>query len=154
MLIHKPVYLCSLLFLGCLVLGCGKHDPNIHLIDGLVTLDGSPVAGASVMFVPQTTEGTDASGVTDSDGKFRIQTLHGAAGGGTTIGEYRVVVIKIEALPTGRTTTESDGTVTEIMSERSVVPQVYGSRNTTPLVVNITQGKNTVNLELESAPRD
>jgi len=154
MFIRKPFYLCSLLFLCCLALGCGGAVQTTQPVEGLVTLGGSPLAGASITFHPQSAEGTAASGLSDSDGKFRIQTVHGTPGSGTTLGEYRVTVSKIESVPTGKTTTESDGTVIEETTERSVTPRVYSSRESTPLVVNITQGKNTVNLELESAPRD
>jgi len=114
-------------------------------------MGGNPLAGASVTFHPQTPEGTVASGFSGADGRFRVQTLHGAPGGGTTPGEYRVTVIKIESVPTGRPTTASNGEIIEEASERQVTPRVYASRDTTPIVVNITQGRNDVNIELDSS---
>jgi len=59
---------------------------------GIVTLDGKPLGGAMVTFFPLADNGRSASGVSGSDGVFRLTTF--TAGDGTLPGEYRVTVVK------------------------------------------------------------
>jgi len=154
MISNRQIFLCLLILLGSLVVGCSKSTEQVtQPVDGILTMDGSPLAGASITFVPASSEGTVAAGSTDAEGKFKVQTVHGAPDGGTTPGEYRVTVTKIEAVPTGRKTTNSEGETIEETTERSVVPAIYGSTETTPLGVTITKGKNAVTLELDSSAK-
>ena len=63
----------SFLMLIALV-GCGKSDglKRAPLV-GLLTIQGSPLAGASVEFTPVGgTAGSGAIGVADADGKFQV----------------------------------------------------------------------------------
>src|SRR5262245_1264000 len=69
------------------VVGCGG---GLKSVEGLVTLDGVPVEGASVSFTPEG-EGQPAFGVTDSNGKFVLQTINKA---GANPGTYKVTVTK------------------------------------------------------------
>lgn len=70
---------------GCLsvALGCssGGSGPKLAAADGTVTFQGKPLAGATVMFVPD--NGPIAMGVTDLEGKFTLSSgsLRGAAVG-------------------------------------------------------------------------
>ena len=157
MILHRRFCFGLLLLLsGCLVMGCGGKKIPVQVtepVDGIITMDGVPLAGASVTFIPQGTGGDAASGSTDSDGKFKIQTLRGAPGGGTTPGEYRVTISKIESVPTGRKTTNSDGETIEESTEKQITPPIYASRERTPIIVNITKGKNEVNIELDSSAK-
>ena len=64
---------CSLLTV-VLLAGCGKSDgfKRVPLV-GILTLQGSPLAGASVEFTPVGgTLGPGAIGVADADGKFQV----------------------------------------------------------------------------------
>ena len=61
---------------------------------GTVTLQGKPVAGAAITFVPTGEEGEAASAITDSEGKYALTTWE--AGDGARPGEYRVKVSKQE----------------------------------------------------------
>jgi len=63
-------------------------------VAGTVTLQGKPVAGAAVTFVPAGEEGEAASAITDSNGKYALTTFR--AGDGARPGEYRVKVSKQE----------------------------------------------------------
>jgi hypothetical protein len=56
-------------------------------------MQGKPVAGAAITFVP-TGEGEAASAMTDSEGKYALTTWE--AGDGARPGEYRVKVSKQE----------------------------------------------------------
>jgi len=78
----------GLLILTVAIGGCGKGD-TIPL-RGTVTLDGRPLANASVSFLAQDPRGRDALGSTDADGVFRLSTFE--PGDGALPGRYKVVV--------------------------------------------------------------
>jgi hypothetical protein len=74
-------------------LGCSKG--NLSKVEGIVTLDGKPLPGATVSFVPVNKEGKPAFGRTDKDGSFRLTTIR--TDDGAQPGEYQVVVVVEEA---------------------------------------------------------
>lgn len=78
--------LCGGLFVA---IGCssGNSGPKLASVDGTVTYLGKPLAGATVMFVPN--NGPIATGETDSDGKF---TLSSGASPGVTVGPVKVSI--------------------------------------------------------------
>ncbi len=75
----------GLVFALLLAAGCG---PKIVPVEGTVTLDGSPLAGAAVTLLP-VGKGESAFGVADSSGKFTLAT-RGKTGAYT--GDYTVTV--------------------------------------------------------------
>jgi hypothetical protein len=60
--------------------GCGGADvpDNLTSVFGVVTLDGQPLAGAAVTFVPP--DGRPASGTTDSSGAYSLSYNDGSDG--------------------------------------------------------------------------
>ncbi|MBA4190376.1 MAG: hypothetical protein C0467_20505 [Planctomycetaceae bacterium] len=76
--------------------GCSteKYAP----VTGVVTLRGTPLAGATVVFTPEpAAEGVRAAtATTASDGTFRLQTNHpgGVTQAGAALGTYKVTVSK------------------------------------------------------------
>jgi carboxypeptidase family protein len=79
---------------GIVLTGCSSSSrPPTYPVTGTVTLQGKPLAGAAITFVP-TGEGEAASAITDSDGKYALTTWE--AGDGARPGEYRVKVSKQE----------------------------------------------------------
>ena len=58
-------------------------------VEGVVLLDGKPVADASIQFVPQGT-GRDATGQTDKNGAFKMSTY--VPDDGVVAGSYKVVI--------------------------------------------------------------
>src|SRR5205807_2290024 len=67
---------CLAVLSACLVLaqcGCGGKDRPVKL-EGLVTLDGEPVEGAIVSFLPDEGAGRFAHALTAKDGSFRLTT--------------------------------------------------------------------------------
>ena len=74
------------LLLVVLLAGCGG---SISSVSGTVTLDGKPLADATVQFVPDGV-GRDATGQTDKNGYFSMSTLK--PGDGVVAGNYKVVI--------------------------------------------------------------
>jgi hypothetical protein len=70
--------------------GCGSAKPV--KVEGIVLLDGKPVEGATVSFVPDGETGRPADALTGPDGVFRLNTF--SPEDGALPGDYRVVVIK------------------------------------------------------------
>jgi hypothetical protein len=76
-----------------MLLGCaGGGSLDTVPISGIVTLDGTPVEGASVVFAPTSGGGSAASGVTDRGGRYRLTTRD--PNDGALPGSYLVMVSK------------------------------------------------------------
>jgi hypothetical protein len=83
-----------------LVFGC-SDGPKLVPASGIVTLDGEPLEGATVSFIPaqENRISTGGSDVTGPKGNFQI-TYNGRAG--LAPGKYRVAVSKtVEVAPKG-----------------------------------------------------
>lgn len=84
--------------------GCGpstKLPPTVP-VTGNVTFNGSPVEGATVTFVPvDAMTGKTASGDTDAQGNFQLQTFVAATtqAKGALVGDYKVTVTKMADAP-------------------------------------------------------
>ena len=78
-----------------LVGGCGGGDKTVR-VSGKVTLDGEPLAGASVQFMPIDEKGDFAKGghpafgTTDDRGNFELMTFK--TNDGALAGQYKVIV--------------------------------------------------------------
>ena len=109
-------------------LGCGQGNrPELGQVNGTVTLDGRPLANATVLFKPQT--GRGSFGVTDQDGQyelFYIRDIKGAIVGTHTI----------------RITTATENAAKE------AIPSRYNLRS--ELQRDVERGDNTIDLELSS----
>ncbi len=110
-----------------LALGCGRPTEKIKVIPvtGRVTLDGQPLEGATVTFLPQTAEGAAAGATTDSTGNFKLQTA-GAARPGAVPGAYQVTVIKSE--------------VRELMSQEKALAEAQHKNQLIPPPTTATKG--------------
>jgi len=73
--------------------GCGGGDrPALAPASGIVKLDGVPVEGATVTFLPAEV-GRHGSGLTDAAARYEIKTYEDAAG--AIVGDHKVAVMKI-----------------------------------------------------------
>jgi hypothetical protein len=107
--------------------GCGS--PDFGAVDGRVTLDGQPLAGATVEFQPD--GGSPAYGVTDDDGRYTLRWS--VDQGGAPVGPVRVRITSFQ---------ESQPNVKER------VPARYNKK--TDLVREVKPGGQTLDFELES----
>ena len=93
MSLKYPQYFILVPLLASILLGCGGSDrPSIAPASGIVTLNGAPVDGASLTFVP-TAGGRPGSAITDAQGRYTIKTYEDAPG--AIVGEHKVTVTKI-----------------------------------------------------------
>ncbi len=123
----------------CLVLGCTSSDmPPLATVHGKVTLaDGTPVTLATVIFTPDSSQGTKgpiATCAVDGSGNYRLETAGRLSG--AVIGHH-IVTIEPEYHP-------------DIpASNRVKIPGKYGDRKTSPLKVEVKAGQeNTLDFQL------
>jgi hypothetical protein len=122
------------------VAGCGPAGPDVQLVEGVVTFDGEPFAGAAVAFTPTAPGGVSAAGKTDAEGRFRLNATQGKKyGQGTVVGDYVVTVTKL-FWPEGAT--EPD----------HITPLIYENSKKSPLRATIVKGRNTFEFALTSKP--
>jgi hypothetical protein len=149
-------------FAACLLtggVGCGGNEKVA--VQGSVTLDGQPVAGALVHFLPLGGGGQPATAMTDRAGGFRLGTL--SPGDGAWPGDYKVVVTKTELDPAltertdrpdraqaGRPSPKARKALAR--SKKGLLPPVYGGPSTTPLRWTVPD-ENKKTLELQSRAR-
>jgi hypothetical protein len=137
--------------MGLASAGCGG---NTLKVKGKVTLDGAPVEGATISFVPAGGgEAHPATGFTDSDGYFTLSSTK--EGDGAWPGEYKVVISKKEgndnARPGKQASPDDPPTPQSKMPDQAkagmrgmggnkyggpkkdLLPKIYGDPATTPL---------------------
>lgn len=152
---HKqpPALLLSIvLCLGTVFLGCS--DKSMLPVEGTITLDGEPLEGAAISFVP-VEGGRPCTGQTDAEGHFTLASY--VAGDGVPPGEYKVTVIKLdarrqaEAAPVEEGTEESEQVMGSIeQSAKFLTPMKYASPATTDLKIEVTDGMEPVQIDLKS----
>ena len=135
-----------------LLAGCGG---GLAPVSGTVTLDGEPVAGAKVTFLPAG-PGIPATGTTDATGRYELRIGSGRTG--VPRGRYGVTVSKLKVstvtqggahIGTGAVETEptSDGLVQVI---EHVVPRRYADPATSGLEIDVTSaGEHALALRTE-----
>lgn len=96
--IRQAAFLWCCLAVGGM-LGCGSREPQPELakVTGIITLDGSPLSGASVSFIPKTPDahgnGRASTAGTDEKGAFSL--LYGPGQPGAIVGEHSVQISKL-----------------------------------------------------------
>ncbi|OYW17193.1 MAG: hypothetical protein B7Z55_13035 [Planctomycetales bacterium 12-60-4] len=97
--VKKPLESGLLALVTCLVLGCGKSAPTapqpaaLVEVSGKVSMNGTPLEGAMVLFNPKSEGGFPAYGFTDSAGEYRAETRVGQSSKpGISPASYQVMV--------------------------------------------------------------
>jgi len=129
----------SFLTLFLLSAGCGPSGPEIASVSGRVTMDGKPLANATVVFIPE--NGRPAGASTDENGNYELnfsQGRRGAIPGKNTI-----------RITTQRDPTPGDETVKSIPGSKETVPLRYNSASELEFTVE-PKKKNIANFDLTS----
>lgn len=148
-----------LLTVGIVLTGCSNSSrPSTYRVTGTVIMQGKPVAGAVITFVPTSNEGEAASAITDSEGKYALTTWR--AGDGARPGEYRVKVSKQE-----QTTVDPSKMVKNLSIEeeqkiyveskklpppaKSLIPSKYQDESSSGLSHTVPKGSSTFDIEIK-----
>jgi hypothetical protein len=151
------------------MVGCG---PSYKSVEGVVTLDGKAVEGATVVFVADDGSGNTASGLTDASGKF---TLTAGNKKGAVAGNYKVLITKTKAVGEGGAGGLKPGSpeYIELMKKKSNLkkggsgggppgmppvvggtgsdlPEKYATADKTPLTCKVPPDTTPVKFELSS----
>jgi hypothetical protein len=148
----RGVHLLALV--GLVLIGCGGRTKPVR---GVVTLDGTPVAGATVLFMPDGQDGgRPASGFTSSDGTFQLTTFK--PDDGALPGKYRVLIQKTEAAKDPGTAQQSAlQRARAKIEDRSLkkrrkptLPRAYAKFDTTPLRCTVPVTDDPVTFDLNA----
>jgi hypothetical protein len=143
----------GILLTALLIAGCSR-GPALVPASGQVKLDGQPLAGATVTFVPQQA-GRPATATTDAQGNFRLATAQ--AGEGAAPGEYAVTVLlaRYKKVPAPGTasgeedmTSGSGGPVPEV---EVIVPVRYNTPASSGLTATVAKGAEPFVFDLTTA---
>lgn len=105
--------------------GCGKSD--VVPVSGTVTLDGSPLARATVVFEPDSDAkepGPGSTGVTDENGRFTLQIATTNAPG-AIVGKHRV---RITAYEGDTDPPSSDPNAAKSVFRKPILPPEYNGQ--------------------------
>ena len=134
---------CFLLGLLAIV-GCG---PNVAPVSGKITLDDKPLAGATVIFTPESEDknpGPGSNAKTDASGQYMLQLNTGGTKG-AIIGKHRVRITAYEGDDNEIPSSGSDMKV----FRKLLIPDRYNSQ--TELTIEVPAGGTTsANFELKS----
>ncbi len=131
----------SLLILSLFCCGCGGDGrPSLVKVEGTITLDGEPLEGANIAFIPDASNGIQrgSRSTSGSGGKFVVGTY--AGDDGIPTGKYKVTVIKEELvgeLPEGYNS-EDPAANTKPVKMKLFTPENYSKPEETDLTVEVT----------------
>ena len=117
-----------------LFVGCGKVEgPALIPVSGKLLVDGKPIQGITVMFLPDNSKGTSGPasvGVTDTEGSFSLA----AAGNrkGAVVGHHRVTA-SCPFNPAGGSSADGQAQAATACS----LPAAYGDPGRSPLSVEV-----------------
>jgi hypothetical protein len=135
--LSKIILVCSLSAVVITAIGCGSGQEAT--LEGVVTLDGSPVQRGRIILVPNVS-GAGAFAAINSDGSYEAYT--GSIDGLET-GDYRIVIQSREdPIP--------DPKGGPPMPGKLITPKKYARSSTSELNVSIVPGSNEKDFELKS----
>jgi len=138
----------GLLGLTLAAAGCGGERLSYNdKVEGVVLMDGAPLPGVRVEFLPEQAgpKAPTSSGFTDGKGRFAL--TYGDQKPGAVIARHRVVVLAGRTSPAG-----DEREATPARTAAVAVPQVYAVAAQTPLRVEITPDQHTYEVKLTRNP--
>lgn len=132
--------------LPCVIVAVGGCSQPYGEVEGTVTLDGKPVKGVVISFIPDYDAGANglsAQGTTDSEGHYKLHSMSKAQKG-VFIGKHLVVC------ETPKLAFPSDGKYPNHLAKSDDLPARYRSPDKTPLRFEVKEGKQTIDIPLTS----
>jgi hypothetical protein len=136
--------------------GGGAELPATSPVSGSVSLGGKPVESAVVRFYLEDKTDRPATGVTGSDGKFKLTTFN--TNDGAQLGSHKVTVTKVSSGTSGTAEPAIYDPENEDPSQfemqdaatENAIPAIYASLASTPLRQTVSEaGPNEFAIELE-----
>jgi hypothetical protein len=141
--------------LAFLIPACSStpHGPPLVPVEGTITLDGKPLSGANVIFIPQgQTLGQSAVGRTDAAGRFELNTPD-LEHQGAASGNYRVVISK-KVNPDGSDFNPAPDQDPMLAAYKELLPPTYTDEALTTLQAEVPpEGAKTLDFKLTSKGR-
>jgi len=127
---------CTLLIGGTLftLAGCGRSKsdrPDLALVHGVLKLNGLPVEGALVTFVPE--KGRPSSGISNTDGHYELQYHQNSPG--AALGHHQVRIHMTDRSESG-------------IAFKEIFEPKFNSQS--ELTADVKPGDNTIDFLLES----
>lgn len=133
--------------------GCsGSAHPSTVKVVGTLTFNGTPVAGASVIFAP-VAGGRPATATTDAQGRYELSTFGDKDGAAP--GEYKVTVQKTKIEGSSQMTDEDrydlmkQGNPVPEPKMTSLLPEKYANSASSDLNATVRQSGNDIPLTLK-----
>lgn len=133
-----PVALAGMLALA----GCSSKpadQPPLGRVRGTIKMDGQPLPGVDVVFVPD--KGRPSEATTDKSGRYDLSYIGSTKG--AKLGPHKVLIRPAEISPGD---VPADGS--KPAAPRPVVPAKYNKRS--ELTAEVKAGGNTIDFALES----
>ena len=135
-----PTSLCGAVLL--IVGGC-SDGPKLADVSGTVTLDGKPVPGAVLTFIPENPEGSTSYGQTDAQGQYSLMFTRSKYG--AMLGKHRV---EIETRKISADEAADMKAAGEEAPAYVAIPKKY--REAGALTAEVTSGSNKIDFPLTS----
>lgn len=153
------------------IVGCGDSGPVCVPVTGTLTLDGEPLAFKSLTLTPiEGTTGGGASGYSDGQGKYQVLAMVSGAVrdfNGCPPGRYRVTISEpmipisdadFDAARQGELLENGEPAAAVFMPStpkrkkqaKGAIPSVYASSQMSPLVIDVAEGNEIIDLALAS----
>ena len=119
-----------------LAVGCSQYETGD--VQGVITLDGQPLANATVTFSPA--QGRASIGQTDAEGRYQLRYTNTETG--AEFGQHRVSITSaIQGV-------SAEGDVPGVEGRQELLPARYHAD--TELTADVKAGSNTIDFALES----
>lgn len=151
----RVLALAGAIALSVAAFGCssGPKRPATIKVSGKVTMNGTPVPGATVSFQPAATGGRAAVGITDGAGQYVLTTFE--AGDGAVAGDYGVAIVKSEASAAAGSSSNANSDdyvppegLKEPPPAKSLIPPRFGSPRESGLRATVGGGSTTFDFDL------
>ncbi len=143
------IHVLMLVLVWC---GCSSRSgtgPALIPVEGTVTLDGKPLAGALVTFIPVgDTRGSGGTGYTDQNGRYTLRSADGGAG--VPAGPYRVTISKL-VMPDGSDYSPQAGVAPMDSPAQERLPVQYSDLQFTTLQATVSKQDQPIDFALSSA---
>lgn len=118
------------------VIGCGPTSHKVAEVSGTVKMDGKPLTGASITFVPIASKGNEnpgptAQGKTNAEGRYKLDVDPSTPG--AVVGKCRVYITTLISEPTA-----DDRDAGGVVKIKDKVPEKYNMK--TELTFDVPPG--------------